>query len=211
MKKLLTFLITLTFVMSLTGCMFGPDKKIFINDLNSAFSDIKNPNSTGAQSSINSLYESLTSVCYDLNNTQKASLKDKCKQLYISFFSNAKCDNITVNVSGSTANVDSSVTINDIKVMKDDMQSQIEKTSNSIRKMNRSELKAFFGNTDVTKLSKSQATYYILNKSLNNVLASFKKKNYAKTLNLKVVYTKTDNTWNISEDSKKKINALLVP
>lgn len=197
-------------IVSLTGCSLGPDKKIFINDVNSAFSAIKNPDSTGGKKTIENLYKELSSECNDLTDSQKSSLKSKCKQLYMSFYSNAKCSNITVDVSGDTANVDSTISMNDVGKMSDDMESEVEKMSDSVLKMSPDELKSFFG-ADISKLSKSQITYLIIDKGVDQSLASFKSKSYAKTSDLKLVYKKSGNLWNISEDSQKKLDAMLDP
>ncbi len=143
--------------------------------MNSAFSAIKNPDSTGGKKTIDNLYKELSSECNDLNNSQKSSLKSKCKQLYMSFFSNAKCSNITVDVSEDTANVDSTISMNDVGKMSDDMDSEVEKLSDSVLKMSPDELKTFFG-ADISKLSKSQITYLIIDKGVDQSLQVLKVK-----------------------------------
>jgi hypothetical protein len=214
LKKLFPFITILALVISLSGCALlnhGPDKKIFIDDINSAVSKVKNPNSAEAKRAINALYATLTSDCNDLNNKQKSFLKDTSKQIYISLFKNLKCSNITVNVTAKTANVESTITVNNISEMKNDLQSEMKKLSSSVRNMSKADLRTFFGGKDVSTMSQSQITYVIIAKGLASTLTEFKSKNYAENSKLKLVYTQSGDVWNITNDSQKRLDALLDP
>lgn len=212
MKKIPLFLTVLALALGLSSCsLFGPDKKIFEDDVNSAVNAIKNPDSDESKSAIDAMYQSFIAECDDLDDSQQAALQDLCKQLYSSFYSNVKCDNITVNVSGETANVDTNITVNDIQAMRDDMQSEVEKLSASVQGMSADELNTFFGVTDISTLSESQITYQILTKGLDNALEAFKNKDYSKASPIKLVYTQSGNEWNITNDSEKQLTALLNP